>query len=734
MFDNSICNLKEMQNQYNHPSIDKLTKILSGDAFDIESFFDVITLVEEILRNISYRSYGSAIDLVENLSNELIALEELNSLGGEISIGFPHLTIVNINLSLAIFLEKLGLYAKSYNVISKAKDPFSKPYDFIKEEGNPVLERSKDMDLFLFEMAATLPSFLSERIRKFFLERAYTDFKLLTILGDLGGEGNIGFENYKILASNKNLNTFDIKFYTNYLLLYYSNNLKSTPSIDEIIQILKSWYEIELNRNNKFLIAYTIGKVLNEKLWISKALMENGTCYREEYYEMLIRNECLKEEFDKQVIINILWEFLNKTREMYNDRMIFDLFKQKNSNLYNIVLEECIKRKEYDFLVDLTYNWNAYKPNNLNFQLVREKNIFITIPNLNNKSIFFLIRYNDNLIIVSQPVEVSLNDIFQLKNIIEGSWQLVAGQVIEFDPSILKHRYVVESSVEYIEKIREFINIIQLKNFFKEIPNEIIFEYIETTWLNIPIVSVLNSDLPNDFYVTNGYELQLPTSKVQKVLIWFNDYRMTFANFELEALKILLIEKNIELDIVKEEQLTKQLFLEKYQERTYDVLWIITHGQFDYYNPPNSYIYVSASETVSIWELQELQFARETKRRLILNACYTGCSDVRHNSMGFIGISSSLTSPYQELLGHLWFVSDLASAAIGILTMNYLLLDNEITKSNKLAINDMLAGNSKISDRLTDINPNIEIAERIKLNSQYKLEQPFYSMSSVVYK
>lgn len=80
-------------------------------------------------------------------------------------------------------------------------------------------------------------------------------------------------------------------------------------------------------------------------------------------------------------------------------------------------------------------------------------------------------------------------------------------------------------------------------------------------------------------------------------------------------------------------------------------------------------MYVSPTETVGVWELQNIPFWRDSKRQLILNSCYSGCSDVRHNSMGFIDIASSLVSPYQEILGHLWFVYDLASATLGVLTL-----------------------------------------------------------------
>lgn len=163
-------------------------------------------------------------------------------------------------------------------------------------------------------------------------------------------------------------------------------------------------------------------------------------------------------------------------------------------------------------------------------------------------------------------------------------------------------------------------------------------------------------------------------------------------------------------------------------------MWIITHGQFEFNNPPNSYIYVSPTETVTAWELQKFSFSRESGRRLILNACYSGCSDVRHNSMNFIGIAQSLVSPYQEVLGHLWFVHDLASATLGVFTLDYILQGIGIEKSVQLASRNMLSDNEAIAARIEAIQPELGISERIRRNAHIELKQPFYSMSSILYK
>lgn len=90
--------------------------------------------------------------------------------------------------------------------------------------------------------------------------------------------------------------------------------------------------------------------------------------------------------------------------------------------------------------------------------------------------------------------------------------------------------------------------------------------------MNIPIINILLADLPNSFYVTNGFETKRTTSPIRKALIWFNNDGMSFADFELEAINILLSEKNVQIDIFDKEHLTKENFLKIYQDTTYDLV------------------------------------------------------------------------------------------------------------------------------------------------------------------
>ncbi|WP_340003592.1 hypothetical protein MHH52_16225 [Paenibacillus sp. FSL K6-0276] len=480
--------------------------------------------------------------MVERLSDELLQLEEDNRTDGKDSLSFPHLTIAFINSSLSIYLENVGLYAKSFNILSKSKDPCVHPFDFVTREGRATLSRTLEMDLFLLDIGKINP----ELVRSFFLRRAYTHFKLLSVLGNVNNEAGLAFEQYKIYAVESELTLLDLKFYANYLEVYYTGNLDYSPEIERVISILKDGYAQERNPNHRFLIASALAKTLKEKSWIEAALQERETYDWEGYYEMLLLHACYAETFNEQQALNILWEFLGIANEMSSDRMMFDLCKQKNSKLYTYLLYESMKKGNYDFVISLTYNWNAYKPENTDFQSVEDKNICVLLPNLPSPNgVIIILKYNQTIKIIPLQSEVTLDEILDLKNIIEEGWHLITRQALNYDLRALEEQQrQVDASVEYIKKIREFINIDSLIENFADIPQDISFEYIETTWLNIPIISVLSADLSNPFFITSGYETK-PASAIHKAMIWINDEGMSFAQFELEALEILLRRNNV---------------------------------------------------------------------------------------------------------------------------------------------------------------------------------------------
>lgn len=66
--------------------------------------------------------------------------------------------------------------------------------------------------------------------------------------------------------------------------------------------------------------------------------------------------------------------------------------------------------------------------------------------------------------------------------------------------------------------------------------------------------------------------------------------------------------------------------------------------------------------------------------------------------------------------------------------LNYLLKNIDMTNLAKKACEVMFNDNEVIAEYIHNMNSRFGIFERIRRNPQIELKQPFYSMSSIIYK
>ncbi len=730
LLENDVVELNELERNLNG-----LKDSFIQNTVGVHFYLEIIKSMRAILDSTPNSHYNFLIALTDAISNELSGIFEKNHKNHLDESKMQLFVIAQLNLFLAERLETIGLYSRSYSALVKSNDPLCQPYDFLDETGQIEMDLQNilelDFTLNLLEVQFPL------EINNFLIKRAYLLFKLATKLGNVNGESINIFEQYKDIVSKDNLTPIEINYYGYYLRFLVENSLDEFNTKNEIIEILKRQYSVEVNENNRFLVAFILGKTLKDKQWLELALNEN-TFYWEEYHEAVSLHVLLNDidpKFSHELYTNVLFDFLNTAQTMCENKPMFELCKQKNSIVYTNLLEKCIDTKEYDNLLSISYNWNAIKFDSQLEQIdITDLNICLMIPNLKNyKGPFFVIKYKEIIKIFYMSSEVSLEELYTCKNKIEKTWNVVTGDEIVLNQDFVNGRREIEESVNYKKLIEDFIVIDELKKQFDEFDEVESFEYLETTWTNLPIIQMLNLYMKQTFYVTGGYNNKKPTKETQKALIWYNENRLPYAQFELSSLKDLLRLKGIAFEVIEKEQLTKNNFLLKYQDESIDLIWIITHGQFDYYNPLNSYLHLSDTEVISSLELQEYTVNRDFKRNIVLNACYSGCADVNHNGMGFLGIAPMLNSNEQDILGHLWFVHDLASATLGSFILSDLLITNDLAKSSQLATKNMQISNEEISKKISDIIPSMDLIDRVE-NTSIKLKEPFYSMSSIVYK
>ncbi|MFC0271880.1 CHAT domain-containing protein [Metabacillus herbersteinensis] len=645
----------------------------------------------------------------------------------------PHIFAMGLFLNLSNHLERLGLPGEAYNALLKSMDPWVKIYNKDTREGDINLE---NFDLFESILIGNVAVGIDGN-RRNLIERTSVKFRLLKILGNIDDNANAIFKAYRGFTKiGRDAIYADILFYTNYFeLLSAEHTVKE--KFDEVKNILIEQFSLEISKGDadtSFIIASSLAKVLNSKEWGEKAInCQPSPVYWAELLQIETLVSCLSEPFNDSLTMDLINRFLIQASSIHSDRMMFELCKQKYSDIINLAAVTFISKEKYQLAVELIYSWNVYKQSNSMLPSPKGRNLLVFIANFNQGGGLFLLYNKDEVIIMGTGSDKRLSDVIKLKDKIEASWTAILDETDTLIPNMGTRNHV-ELSLDYIETLSDFIGLKELLNLLSEFPQGTKFEYIELSWTNTPVVPILTNSAEHTctISITNS-ELSLP-NEIKKVLIWANpDGFLHMANFEIEALTHILSENDIEWELYQGSECTKQLFIHKYSDPTFDLIWIISHGEFNSDNPPFSLLHVSATEPITSWELQKLIPFCNRRRYVILNACQSGSAAVRYNSMGFLGIGPSITNEYQTVLGHLWFVDSLASAILGSLTLHSLLEGNLLQNALKSASKTMTRGNQTIADKLSEIGDSLQLIDRVRNASSKDLSLPYYSMSAVLF-
>ncbi|TKH01454.1 CHAT domain-containing protein [Peribacillus simplex] len=732
--------------------VDKLTKLFNRIGVDHsqKNLLKMFRLCINIVQSIPDEKYYIHKDIVYDFSNALVELGKKHkrvthyfdgisfnqdhfAFKKFLQFGDPHIFAIALYINLAVRLDDLGLPGEAFNAIVKSMDPWVIIYD--KDTGKGDLQ-TKNIDLFdNFLIGTTLIGI--EGNRTTLIGRAAAKFHNLSIVGHVNNDARDIFLKYKrYLKHGVDATYEDIRFYTSYLELIMGEKTKN-KSFDEIINYLEKQFEIEKTRNsyeNCFLIASVLAKALDSIDWAKKAVSTSPS--KAYWAELLYMKAFIISRSDNPKVTNyreLLRSFLFQAGREHSDRMMQDLCKQKNSGFLNMMVSSCILNKEYQLAVELIYAWWVNKPGDTVLQSPEGKALIIAIPNFHPKGSHFLIYGKEKVHSLASKSSKKLSDILLIKDKVESSWTAILNEEETLIPKEDSRSYV-ELSSEYINTLSEFIGSNKLIELLSEIPEGTHFQYIELSWTNTPIPALL-SNITQQTYSVSVDSVRLPEPKeVKKVLIWSDpDGSLPMSTFEVEAIKHILSCKKIDFELFEGTQCTKNLFLEKYSDPEFDIIWVISHGAFNSDNPPFSKLYVAENDPVTTWELQKYTPITTRRRHLILNACQSGAAGVRYNSMGFLGIGPSVTNEFQAVLGHLWYVDSLASAVLGTFTLKALLEGNSLALSLKQASKIMCAGNQAIEEGLLEISDSLHIVERVRNSMTKDLSLPFYSMSALVF-
>ena len=139
---------------------------------------------------------------------------------------------------------------------------------------------------------------------------------------------------------------------------------------------------------------------------------------------------------------------------------------------------------------------------------------------------------------------------------------------------------------------------------------------------------------------------------LNKALIYANGV-MTL-DYELNEVTRMLEDAGVACHTIKTD--AKEKFLELYSSETYDLIWIIAHGEYDQYQPHQSRIPTELSGSISIQDLMLFDARDDSRRLLVLNIC-SGANGAMLGGMMDLGIGPLLSNNHQAVISHLWPVS-----------------------------------------------------------------------------
>jgi hypothetical protein len=142
-------------------------------------------------------------------------------------------------------------------------------------------------------------------------------------------------------------------------------------------------------------------------------------------------------------------------------------------------------------------------------------------------------------------------------------------------------------------------------------------------------------------------------------------------------------------------------FIEAYLDPAFDVVWFCSHAFQDHVSPHRSGLQLDDGEILKLKDLAALNepAAGGRRRLLVLNVCDAASSAVLGGSMS-LGVASTLASPTQSVIAHLWPLSPIAACAFGVLLADALADGSDASTAFAKALNSMIKGQDRVAQDL----------------------------------
>ncbi|HYO66122.1 MAG TPA: CHAT domain-containing protein, partial [Archangium sp.] len=185
--------------------------------------------------------------------------------------------------------------------------------------------------------------------------------------------------------------------------------------------------------------------------------------------------------------------------------------------------------------------------------------------------------------------------------------------------------------------------------------------------------------------------------KLRSALIWCTG--TNYSQMESNAVTHALSTAGIKVEVVPDNEMTEQRFLDAYASNNYDLIWLGSHGEFPPYAPHEASIMLKDGLFLSQERLSSIPPPEQGRRLLILNLC-DGATTATLGGMPEMGVAAATCGRHQAVISHLWATEGLPSAIAGALLAIGLASTQSFFGGYEFALKALLAGKTNIRESL----------------------------------
>lgn len=184
---------------------------------------------------------------------------------------------------------------------------------------------------------------------------------------------------------------------------------------------------------------------------------------------------------------------------------------------------------------------------------------------------------------------------------------------------------------------------------------------------NKPVQSLLSRYALIEAPIEASFQEKTKGRTLRRLSIW--EGNLLSGHFEIEMLKNVSAREEWDIEVSKAvagkgHAQTLNSFREWYEDTTADVLWLISHGEYDPFASEGMRVEIGAGYWATLRDISTWKIPAEGRRLLVLNACNSATAQGRAG-LPRIGLAQILAGSCQSVVGNLWPAEPGAASVFG---------------------------------------------------------------------